>query len=256
MRHILSGAAGVVLALASAPAVRASDDTGQFPTAREASTSAATGGFLALTHSATLEGPAAHGFASGGYDSARGASMFEAVAEARIWGPLAVRGGVVYTGDARLRPSAGARVQALRERRHGLDGTLGVFYRPEGLTEPEGEIEAVVALGGHLGGSYLAGNLVYGQDPEGRERDGEVRLSVVAPALSRLHLGLDGRVRFDLGSAARGPDDATLDALAGPAAAVSLGPIALLLQGGGSALRLDTRTRYGAFVMGGAGTIF
>jgi hypothetical protein len=215
--------------------------------------SAGTGSFLALTQSAALDPKSAYGFATGGYDSARGASLFEAAAEVRVWGPLAVRGGAVFTGGNRLRPSLGARVQALREARHGVDGTLGVFYRPEGLTEPEGELEAVIALGTHLGATYLIGNLVYGQDPEGRERDGELRMSVLRPMSSRLHAGLDARVRFDLGSSVRGPGEPKLDALAGPTAALSLGPVALLLQGGGSALRLDKETSYGAFVLGGMG---
>src|SRR5205085_1684538 len=133
--------------------------------------------------------------AGGGYDGARGSGLFEATAEVRVWGPVAVRGGAVYTGDDKgLRPTFGVRVQALREAAHGLDATVGAFYRPEGLTEPEGEVEAVVAAGTHLGRTYVLGNLVYGQDPEGNERDGEVRLAAMASTAPWLLLGFDGRL--------------------------------------------------------------
>jgi hypothetical protein len=47
----------------------------------------------------------------------------------------------------------------------------------------------------------LFANLVYGQDPEGRERDGEVRLASLYD-LGGLQLGVDARVRLDLGEEA------------------------------------------------------
>jgi hypothetical protein len=212
------------------------------------------GSFLAFTQAAALDAQALFAAGAAGYDGARGTAMFEASAEARVWGPIAVRGGAVYTGD-RLRPSFGVRVQALSERSPGLDGSVGVFYRPEGLTEPEGELETIVAAGRHLGRTYVVGNLVYGQDPEGRERDGELRLAVLHPATARLVLAVDGRARLAIGSsAARGEPQA--DALFGPTAALSLGPVALTLQTGASALRRDDHTTFGAFVLGGLATAF
>jgi hypothetical protein len=218
------------------------------------------GRLFTLTQPAALGGPAAYGMASGGYDGARRAALFEATAEVRVWGPIALRGGAVYTGDDRkLRPSLGARVQALREDRHGLDGSIGVTYRPEGLTEPEGEIEAVVAAGAHFGKAYLVGNLVYGQDPEGEERDGELRLAGLYPLTAKLLLGVDGRVRFDLGSertAAAGRSEPQLDVLVGPTAILLVGPVALLAHGGASAVRVRSVGAYGAFLLGGVGTAF
>jgi hypothetical protein len=244
-----------VAPLLHAGAARAADDEVAPPVRVE--TSAASGTFLAFTHSASLESQRAYGVGVGGYDSARSTGLFEATAEVRVWGPIALRGGAVYTsGDERLRPSFGLRVQALRESASGLDMSAGVFYRPEGLTEPEGEVEAVLSAGRHLGNTYLLGNLVYGQDAEGNERDGEVRVAALHPITSRLLLGLDGRLRFDLGSKDRpGKDEPELDALVGPAASLALGPVALLLHGGGSAYR-TTSTAYGAFVLAGLGSSF
>jgi hypothetical protein len=199
-------------------------------------------------------------FASGiaGYDSARKTGTFEATAEARLWGPIAVRGSAVYTNtDHLMRPSFGARAQALREERHGIDGAFGVFYRPEGLTEPEGEIESVLSVGRHAGQTYLLGNLLYGQDPEGSERDGELHLAALRPIRSRFVVGFDGRLRFDLGSnAAKLAEhhEATLDAMLGPSATAFAGPVALFVNGGAAAVRLQQQTSYGAFVMLGIGT--
>jgi hypothetical protein len=252
---VIAGCATLVALAGTAPAA----DGGDAPEspAAQLERTASSGNFLLLTQGAALDGQSGHAMAIGGYDGSRRAGLFEAAAEVRLWGPVALRGGAVYTGDDRtLRPSFGARVQALHESRHGVDGAVGVFYRPEGLTEPEGEIEAVVSAGAHLGATYLLGNLVYGQDGEGRERDGEVRLAALRPVTRRLLLGFDGRLRFDLGSDRPGRSEPTLDALVGPAATFLVGPVALLVHAGASALRVHAASSAGAFVLGGLGTSF
>ena len=224
--------------------------------AQSVSRSAGSGALLPFTSGATLEDQRATGVAFGGYDSTRKSGLFEAAAEARIWKGLSLRGGALYTSSTdTLRPSFGARYQFLSESRHGIDGSLGVFYRPEGLTEPEGEIETVVSAGSHLGQTYLLGNLVYGQDPEANERDGEVRLAAMHPVGSMVFLGIDARVRFDLGSKPT-KLEAKVDAVAGPVVTVLVGPVALMAQAGASALRLEDSTSYGAVVLGGLGSSF
>jgi hypothetical protein len=253
-------ACAILIALAgTARAAGDGVDAPGSPAAARVERTAASGNFLLLTQGAALDGQGGHATASGGYDGSRRAGLFEAAAEVRLWGPVVLRGGAVYTGDDRtLRPSFGARLQALHESRHGVDGAVGVFYRPEGLTEGEGEIEAVVSAGTHLGATYLLGNLVYGQDGEGRERDGEVRLAALRPVTRRLLLGFDGRLRFDLGSdrPGRSGSEPTLDALVGPAATFLAGPVALLVHAGASALRVPGGSTAGAFVLGGIGTSF
>jgi hypothetical protein len=241
----------------AAPDVLARDELPSTPTRA----TAGTGSFLSFSLAADVESSRAYAVGLGGYDTARNAGTFEASTEARLWGPLALRAGAVYSNEMRsLRPSVGARVQALRESRHGVDGAVGVLYRPEGLTEPEGEVETVLSVGRHAGAAYLLGNLVYGQDPEGNERDGEVRLAVLGPAGGRTLLGLDGRFRFDLGSQAAKlalHHEATLDVLVGPSATIFAGPIALLAHGGPSVVRFaGAPAQYGAFVMAGAGAAF
>jgi len=221
---------------------------------------AADGSFLPFTQVASVDHQRAYALGLAGYNSARGTGTFETAAEVHVWGPFAVRGGAVYTnGGGVLRPSFGGRVQLLREGRHGVDGAVGVFYRPEGLTEPEGEIESVFAVGTHAGATYLLGNLLYGQDPEANERDGELRLAALRPVRSRFIVGLDGRLRFDLGSnpaKLAEHNEATLDALLGPSATALVGPVALSLHGGGSVVRLRQTTSVGVFAGVGVGTAF
>lgn len=233
---------------------REGSSTAGDPTAQSASD----GSFLPFTQAASIDRQRAYALGVTGYDSARRSGTFEAAAEVRVWGPIAIRGGAVYTnGDRVLRPSFGGRVQLLHEGRQGVDGAVGVFYRPEGLTEPEGEIESVLSVGGHAGRTYLLGNVLYGQDPEGSERDGELRLAALRPVRARFLVGVDGRLRLDLGSdpaklAQR--NEPTMDAMFGPSVTALLGPIALSLQGGGSAVRLRGSTALGTFVGVGIGT--
>jgi hypothetical protein len=251
-----------VLVLAGAARAAADDDDATESTTGPAVTRAAASAaaFTPFAQAASLEGRRAVVAGLGGYDSSRKTGSFEAATEVRLWGPIAVHAGAIYTDAGRsLKPSFGARVQGLREGRHGLDGALGVFYKPEGLTEPEGEIEGVVALGRHVGGSYVVANLLYGQDPEGNERDGEVRLAGLRPVGSRFVLGVDSRLRFDLGSNAMklaAHHEPTLDGAAGPIATALLGPVALSAQAGPSVLRLQSVTTFGAYVLAGVGTAF
>src|SRR5262249_29423837 len=141
-----------------------------------------------------------------------------ATAEVRIWGPFAIRGGAEYSTERReARPTIGGRGQFLRQERHGIDGSFSVFYRPQGFTEPEGEIESFVSLGRRFDRVALLGNLVYGQDPEGNERDGEVRLASLY-GVGRWSLGFDSRMRFALGAqrGAMALAEPKFDLLAGP----------------------------------------
>jgi len=254
----------VTMLFASGAAVAAPPDTADVEREGRSDTISAVamrGAFLPLTLGASVRGQRAVALGLGGYDSARGQGTFEAAAEVGVWGPFAIRGGAVYAhATGTVRPSVGARVQGLAEARQGVDAALGVFYRPEGLTEAEGEVETIVSLGRHVGQTYLLGNLAYGQDPEGNERDGELRLAGLRQVRERAVFGLDGRLRFDLGSSAAKlalKHEATLDLAAGPTASVFVGPIALLAQAGASAVRFSgANLRFGAFGTLGAGTSF
>src|SRR5262249_16037495 len=126
--------------------------------------------------------------ADGGYDGARKAGIIDFAAEIHIWGPITARVGGSYVSDADdVRPTVGALVQVFRS--DGLAGALGVFYKPEGLTEPEGEIEAASAVSKRFDQGTLVGSLTHGQDGEGNERDGEIRVGGLYKMQKRFYLG-------------------------------------------------------------------
>jgi hypothetical protein len=201
-------------------------------------------------------GALAFGFA--GYDGARSSPIGGATAEVRVWGPFALRGGAEYSTDRKVaRPTIGGRVQFLRQDRQGIDGSLSVFYRPEGFTEPEGEIESFVSLGRRFERVSVLGNLVYGQDPEGNERDGELRFASLY-GVGRWSVGLDSRLRFAIGAqkSASAAAEPRFDLLAGPVAAATVGPVALFAQAGPSVLEVNGNTSVGVATLGGVGSVF
>lgn len=197
-------------------------------------------------------------FGYGGYDGARSAPIANVMAEVRVWGPFAIRGGAEYSSARKEpRPTLGGRVQLLHQPRHGVDGALGVFYRGEGFTEPEGEIETFVSLGWRNARLAVLGNLVYGQDWEGNERDGEVRAAALC-SVGRWSFGLDGRFRFAIGEQhlPTGTVEPKLDLMAGPVAVATLGSVAIFAEAGPSLLKLASDTSVGVAALGGVGSAF
>lgn len=227
--------ASSILATASA---RADSDGSEARLTPRTQETARAGLFLPLTAGASTSSQRTFARAYGGYDSASRAGRFESTVEATLFGPVAASITASYgeRGPGYLRPGGGVRVQALSMDRHGMDLSIGVYYRAEGFSEPEGEIEGVVALAKRVRRWGMFANLVYGQDPEGRERDGELRAAVLYE-LSALQLGADARARVNLAGEhePRGAEqerEAEYDFVVGPTASYTLGPIALLLYAG------------------------
>jgi hypothetical protein len=217
---------------------QAADDSSEHPASGErAADSARAGMFLALIEAPRVDTQRAFTTALGGYDAARDSALLEGRGEVTVWGPIALRIGVLYTqSPERLRPTGGGRVQALSQARgQGIDMSIGAFYKPEGFTEGEGEVEGVLAFGRRFGRIGLFADLAYGQDPEGAERDGEVRLGALYEAMARMQLGLDSRLRFDLGSdegKRREEGEAEYDLIAGPALSYAFDQVALGVEAG------------------------
>jgi hypothetical protein len=250
------------IALGLPAAVHAEEIAGEISETTEkdpASSATADGSFLPLTLPAQVGATPAFAFASGGYDTARQGPGVEAVTEARLWGPVALRAGATYSGAARaMRPSVGARVQLLRQEAHGIDGSISVAYKAEGFTEPEGEIESCVSVARRLESVSLLGNLAYGQDPEGNERDGEVRLAALH-LRGRWAVGMDSRARFAIGAqhGKATTTEPTFDALAGPVGALVAGRFVLFAQIGPSAVTFPAQnTRVGLGSFAGLGATF
>jgi hypothetical protein len=224
----------------------------------EVATAVRDGALLASTLAPQVGANAALAVGFGGYDGARSAPIGSATAEVRVWGPFAIRGGAEYSGVRNeARPSIGGRVQLLRQARHGIDGSVSVFYRPEGFTEPEGEIETFVSIGRRVDRIAVLGNLVYGQDPEGNERDGELRFASLY-AVGRWTFGIDSRLRFAIGTqrGAMAQAEPKFDLMAGPVAAATVGPVAVFAQAGPSVLKLGNSTSAGVAGLAGVGSVF
>ena len=258
----LTLAVTVVPASALAPRTARADETDRAepPATTPVQQATEDGAFAVLTMPARVGSTRAFAWGLGGYDSGRKSGVAEAIAEVHVWGPLALRGGATYSADGkRMRPTIGGRAQVLRQETHGLDGAVSVFYKAEGFTEPEGEIETFLSVGRRFDRLAIGGSLVYGQDPEGNERDGEVRASAFRQ-LGRFNLGLDSRLRFAIGTQhtkAGAMPEPTFDALAGAAATATLGGFVLFAEVGPSAFRVPgAGTRMGATAFGGLGSAF
>lgn len=238
---------------------QADTDTHEQSADERTAAASSAGMFLPLTEAPRTDTQRAFGTALGGYDGARDSGQLEGRAEVTVYGPIALRVGVMYSGSPeQLRPTVGGRVQALNQEGQGIDMSAGVFYKPEGFTEGEGEIEAVMAFGRRFGNLGLIANLVYGQDPEARERDGEVRLAGMYSATSRMELGLDSRMRFDLGTEQDKLEEeggAEYDLIAGPMIAYVLGGVAVTGQAGLSVLGTPSTKLGPIALLGISGTL-
>jgi hypothetical protein len=249
-----------IAVLATAARAQAQETTEIRQIAHPTDVAAAEGAFLPQTLPARVGSTAqAFAFGSGGFDSSRRGPLIDSAVEVSVWGPFALRVQATYSNDSqKMRPSVGGRAQLLRQEQHGIDGAITVFYKTEGFTEAEGEIETFASVGRRFEYLSAVGNLVYGQDPEGNERDGEIRAAVWHQG-RRLSLGLDTRARFALGAqhGRAATTEPSFDLLAGPVATVVAGPVALFAETGPSVFRLaGGPTRAGAAALAGVGAAF
>lgn len=233
---------------ASAPPPVATPATGQERAAAPRKNSAAQmvrdGTFLPQTVSARIGDQYVSAMALGGYDSASGeGGRLNAVVEGALFNRLALRVSADYTsghGDPQF--SAGLRLGVLRQELHHIDLGFVALYKNQGFTESRGEIELMLSVARRWSRLALFGNVVYGQGFEVRERDGELRLALLYQVHDRINVGLDARGRFDLGEAEGpliGKSDHPFDLVAGPLAAVTVGPVAFLANAGVHAILFD-----------------
>ena len=150
--------------------------------------------------------------------------QLDALGEVRVYKQLRL---IVRVADAfrdTAKPGIGAGYQFLDEARHGVSSTAYLQFKTEGFTEPEGELEAVLAFGRRFGAVRALLDVAYGQDPEGNERDGELALAAQVQARRGLHAGVTGRYRDALGST---KEAIARDAFGGAAATFAAGRFAV-----------------------------
>ena len=197
-----------------------------------------------------------------GYDGGTRAPLLTATVEARIVGRVVFVAGAGYTADmpgaAALRPQLGFRAQLLDQTKHGIDGGAAVMYRQDLFTNEEGFFQGVVALERRQGPVRVVGNLLYGQDGEGDDHDGEARVAALFETRPGLLVGMDGRYRHDLWSSdpnrvARSRPEYEL--MAGPTVSYTRGSWAVMAETGLSTVR-TTITRSGVIALAGIGSTF
>jgi len=194
-----------------------------------------------------------------GYDTARSELRAEVLAEARVIGPFALRAGVIDEGE-RVHPLVAVRAQLLRQARQHVDAALVASYEPEGFREAEGRIGVGVQVGRELGRVGALGEAVYGQDPEGDDRQASLQLAVLAGD-GAVRVGVAGRLRVDLYSddvkrTGRGEPD--VDSAVGPVATYRWSSMVVSGQVGLAAVELDDEEelRLGVGAELGLGVLF
>jgi len=198
-----------------------------------------------------------------GYDGATQAPLLGAGAEARLGKRLVIGVGATYAPGTPIhpgavRPSVVARFQVLDQTKHGIDGGIAVAYREDRFVAEDGFFQAAISVGQRSSRATWLANFAFGSDGEGDDREGEVRLAGLRRVAGELHAGLDGRFRTaiastDVNRSAHGTP--SLEYMAGPVAAYTLGPWALTLEAGLSGVRTDS-LHNGLATLGGVGAVF
>lgn len=182
----------------------------------------------------------------GGWGGAHAQALGAMSAEALLAGKITVRAGFQYDVGT-MRPSAGAGYTLLDPFRHAVGLLIAAAYKPEGLTEPEGELETTLALSRRVGDGLASASVTYGQDFDGAHHDGELALALVEPVAKNIAFGGMGRGRSGLGSTTE--LGANWDGLAGAVGRVQVDQYTVTALGGTEVLgAVGGGTRYGALV--------
>jgi hypothetical protein len=116
----------------------------------------------------------------GGWSGGEHRAEVDATVEATVLPHASVFVTAQYGGDlTNARPAVGAAYQLLDPRQSANGARISVAYKPEGFTEPEGEIEGVLIVSRQIGTDSARLRGAYGQDPEGAESDGELGASYI-----------------------------------------------------------------------------
>ncbi len=209
--------------------------------ARELATSATfTPGILRATD-------AGKGFATvySDFDGAADAIRVSARGEVNVYWRIRASVLLLDAFSDKPRPGIGA---GLRWLDGDTTSTAYLFFKTEGFTEPEGELEALLAFEHAFGAVHASANIAYGQDPEGNECDGELALVAHVEPRTGWFVGGTARYRDALGST---KEAVIRDGFAGPTTTLTVGAFALSLNAGIAM----AQTRMTARSFGPAGTL-
>lgn len=204
---------------------------------------------------------AAVGTGWGGYDGATKNPVVNGTAEGWVVPRLSFTlgfGSTTQPGEVRLRAQGGVRVMLLDQRRFGVNAAVGFLYRQDRFANEEGMLEWSALFSRRFGATLAMANFIYAQDGEGDDHEGEVRAVGLHDFGTRLHVGLDTRVRTSLGSSdphRAEHSNPTLEFNAGPLLAYSVGRFSVMTEAGISGQKVD-RLNTGLLVMGGLSAAF
>ena len=196
-----------------------------------------------------------------GYDGATKNPVANSTAEVWIVPRLSFMAGFGSTtqpGEVRLRAQGGVRVMLLDQHHSGVNAAVGFLYRQDRFANEEGMLEWSALFSRRFGATLVIANFIYAQDGEGDDHEGELRAVGLRDVGTRLHVGLDSRIRTSLGSSdphRAEHSNPTLEFNAGPLLAYSVGRFSLMSEAGVSGQRVD-RLRTGVLVLGGLAAAF
>jgi hypothetical protein len=227
------------------------------------SAAAEPGRFLPGALTPEAGGARALGFGWAGYDGASSAPLVGAAAEVRLGSRVVLQASAIWAKandlqSGEVRPSVVARVQVLDQRRAGVDAGFAVAYREDRFVGEDGFFQGTVMVGRRGSAGTLLANVAYGQDGEGDDHEGEVRLAALSRLTDSLHLGVDADVRKSLDSTdprrfVHGSPSVAY--MVGPTLAYGLGSWGFTAQAGWSGMQLE-RFQSGLLALGGVGALF
>src|SRR5262249_55666613 len=132
----------------------------------------------------------------GGWEGADQRAQVTATVEATVLPRASVFATAQFGGITdHSRPAVGAAFQLIDPRTSANGARISVAFKPEGFTEPEGEIESVLVLSRRFAGDSVRAMVACGQDPEGRESDAEAGGSFIHRLSGSFELGVTSRYR-------------------------------------------------------------
>jgi hypothetical protein len=142
-----------------------------------------------------------------GYDGAQQRAQATGFVEATILPRLAVFAGVTYGEETAgaSRPAIGAAFQISDPHTHLIGARISTAYKPEGFSEPEGEIETVLTLSHLIHRDVVRTFIAYGTDPDGHESDTEIAAGYLHRLADHLVVGGTLRYRYALALKMPGP---------------------------------------------------
>ena len=177
--------------------------------------------------------PGLGGEIQAGWGGAHAEAIGGLSAQALFFERLTIAAGVQYDVGS-TRPSATASFVIVDASAHPIGVLAAVAYKPEGLTEPDGEIESTLAVSRRIGAGFATASVTFGADLDAAHHDGEAAASAIEPVSQNAAVGGVARVRDGLGSST--DLGARWDSLFGAVARGRLGTYTLTAVGGGEAV--------------------